>query len=221
METLDEPKTKVLNLYAGIGGNRKLWQNVEVTTVEINPKIAAIYQDFFPQDKVIVGDAHQFLLDHFKEYDFIWSSPPCPSHSKFRKYFSCNCGASPIYPDMRLYEEILFLKYYFSGKWCVENVVSYYTPLIKPTEIQHHYFWHNFNITNRSFERDFIRVNNGKRCNEDKRKAQVERLQKKHGFNLSNYKIDKRVALRNCVAPELGLHIFNESKKDLYPELFR
>jgi DNA (cytosine-5)-methyltransferase 1 len=44
---------KVLNLYAGIGGNRKLWEDVEVTAVELDPKIAAIYQDFFPEDKVM------------------------------------------------------------------------------------------------------------------------------------------------------------------------
>ena len=36
---------KVLNLYAGIGGNRKLWTDVEVTAIENNESIAAIYQD--------------------------------------------------------------------------------------------------------------------------------------------------------------------------------
>ena len=30
---------KVLNLYAGIGGNRKLWTDVEITAVEYNQKI--------------------------------------------------------------------------------------------------------------------------------------------------------------------------------------
>ena len=75
---------KILNLYAGIGGNRKLWTDVEVTAVELNPEIASIYQDFFPKDKVIVADAHAYLLEHFEEYDFIWASPPCPSHSRMR-----------------------------------------------------------------------------------------------------------------------------------------
>ena len=51
---------KILNLYCGIGGNRKNWGNEhEITAVENNPKIAKIYQDFFPEDKVIVADAHQ------------------------------------------------------------------------------------------------------------------------------------------------------------------
>ena len=49
---------KILNLYAGIGGNRKLWGGVDVTAVEINPDIAAIYQDLFPDDTIIIDDAH-------------------------------------------------------------------------------------------------------------------------------------------------------------------
>src|SRR3972149_8647502 len=123
---------KILNLYAGIGGNRKLWGgNIMVTAVEINSKIAEIYKDFFPQDQVIVTDAHQYLLEHFKEFDFIWSSPPCPSHSKIRIYSAVARGQNkPIFPDMKLYEEIIFLQSFFEGKWCVENVISFYDPLI-------------------------------------------------------------------------------------------
>ena len=70
---------KILNLYAGIGGNRKLWGNKhKVVAVEIDPKIANIYQDFFPEDKVIIEDAHKYLLEHSHNFDFIWSSPPLP-----------------------------------------------------------------------------------------------------------------------------------------------
>ena len=197
---------KILNLYAGIGGNRKLWGDEhEITAVEINPEIAKIYQDFFPKDKVIVGDAHQYLLEHFKEFDFIWSSPPCPSHSRLRKGFSCNVGAKPIFPDMKLYEEVIFLEGYFEGKWIVENVISYYEPLIKPTELQRHYFWSNFHINKFDFPKDTINLTGGE--HEDA-EIQIERLEKKHGFNLSKYKLDKRTALRNCVNPEVSLHIF-------------
>ena len=62
---------KVLNLYAGIGGNRKLWKDVDVTAIEINPEVANIYQDLFPNDKVIVTDAHQYLIDHYTEFDTV------------------------------------------------------------------------------------------------------------------------------------------------------
>ena len=145
----EEEKMKVLNLYAGIGGNRKLWKNVEVTAVENNPQVAKIYQDFFPEDKVIVVDAHQFLLNNFQEYDFIWSSPPCPSHSRIRKHLAVGRGQNkPIFPDMKLYEEIILLGHYFKGKWVVENVKSFYKPLIKPQETNTHYFWTNFIISN-------------------------------------------------------------------------
>ena len=72
---------RVLNLYAGIGGNRMLWgNNFDITAVEYNPNIAKVYSNQFPNDKMIIGDAHQYLLDHYNEFDFIWSSLPCPSH---------------------------------------------------------------------------------------------------------------------------------------------
>lgn len=187
-------KIKVLNLYAGIGGNRKLWENVEVTAIENNPQIAKIYQDFFPNDKVIVTDAHQYLLEHFKEFDFIWSSPPCPTHSRMRMNHKMK-----KYPDMKLYEEIIFLKHFFKGKWVVENVVPYYDTLIKPQVLHRHCFWSNFNIKNKEFK-------SLKTC---KRRNEREFLQEELGFNLDKYsKVDKRLLLRNCVLPELGKHIF-------------
>ena len=202
---------KVLNLYAGIGGNRKLWTDVDIVAVENNEKIAKIYQDFFPDDKVVVADAHQYLLEHYKEFDFIWSSPPCPSHSSFRKNFSVNVGAKPIYPDMKLYEEIIFLYGYFDGKFVVENVKSFYEPLVPPKELQRHYFWTNFYITDTEFQKDTINLTGGRN---EHQKVQIERLQNKHKVNLNKYKIDKRLALRNMVNPELGLHIFTEAYKE-------
>lgn len=102
-------KVKVLNLYAGIGGNRKLWENVDVTAVEIDPDIAEVYRHFFPQDTVIVGDAHDYLVKHHKEFDFIWTSPPCQSHS-VTNHFLKGQGIYR-YPDMKLWQEIIFLKH--------------------------------------------------------------------------------------------------------------
>ena len=74
---------KILNLYSGIGGNRHLWgEDHEITAIEIDPRISAIYKAKFPNDKVINTDAHFYLLDNYDKFDFIWSSPPCPSHSR-------------------------------------------------------------------------------------------------------------------------------------------
>ena len=198
---------KILNLYAGIGGNRKLWgADHEITAVELDPDIAKIYSDFFPNDKMVVGDAHQYLLEHFKGFDFIWSSPPCPSHSIIRK--ATEHQNPPIYPDMGLYQEVLLLKHYFKGRYCVENVIAYYQPLIPAQEVGMHYYWSNF----------YIRKFNIKTREHD---GGIEALQSLKGFNLSNYKkIDKRKTLRNCVEPELGLHILNESQKNEQISMF-
>lgn len=200
---------KVLNLYAGIGGNRKLWEDVQVVAVEIDPKIAGIYADFFPDDEVVVADAHQFLLENFEDFDFIWDSPECPTHSKLRKTLSCSQGAKPVYPDMQLYEEILFLTHYYEGKWCVENVIAFYEPLIMPQTVQRHWFWANFHIPDtKSIKSDGIDIVGGRH---DPLKTHLEKMQDRHGFNLDKYKVDKRTILRNCVAPELGKHIFDSA----------
>lgn len=189
---------KILNLYAGIGGNRKLWgDDHEITAVEYNPKIAKIYQQFFPNDKVVVGDAHQYLLEHYEEFDFIWASPPCPSHSKVR--FANQKQNKPIFPEMSLYQEILFLKHYFKGKWVVENVIAFYEPLIKPQEISQHYYWCNFIIP--TIKKEY----RGMGKNEN-----LQDLYKLKGFDLSEFSgIDKIKTIRNCVEPKFGLHIFN------------
>ena len=110
----------VLNLYAGLGGNRKHW-DANVTAVEIDPKIAAVYQRNHPEDTVIIGDAHEYLLDNFQHYDFIWSSPPCQSHTRMIRG---GRNRKPRYPVMDLYQEIIFLNNSYKGKWVVENFIN-------------------------------------------------------------------------------------------------
>ena len=197
-------KYKILNLYACLGGNRYKWDEVadiEVTAVELDPELARMYQERFPNDIVIIADAHQYLLDHYKEFDFIWSSPPCPSHSRARYWNSSNYDTTTeaIYPDMKLYQEIIFLQHNFKGKFVVENVKPYYEALIKPNiELERHLFWSNFEIKDMKFEKTNIRT------------AQIKDLEQQHGFDLSNYKLsNKRQVLRNCVNPKLGKHIFD------------
>ena len=207
-----EKPFKILNNYGGIGGNRKLWGDEhEITMVEHNEDIAQIYKDHFPNDKIVIANAHEYLLEHFREFDFIWSSPPCPTHSRaafagiYHKDGSYK--QKPQFPDMKLYEEIIFLKHIFKGKWCVENVVGYYEPLIKPYEMEYHYWWTNFHI--REVKSNTSRSHHGS----------IEELQEKKMFNLDRYKIDKILALRNCVEPEMGKHILdcaiNESQMSL------
>lgn len=201
---------KILNLYAGIGGNRKLWDDKhQVTAVELDPGIAEIYKNLYPKDVVIIGDAHEYLQEHFNDFDFIWSSPPCQTHSSFRQNICVRYrGTKAVYPDMKLYQEIIFLRANAKCKWVVENVKPYYPPLINPNkELQRHLFWSNFNIEEKDFEKDNIR------------KAQIPDLEKAYGFDLSKYKLsNKRQVLRNCVKPELGNYIFEEMIKSLNGE---
>jgi DNA (cytosine-5)-methyltransferase 1 len=196
---------KVLNLYAGLGGNRRLWPDTDqVTAVEWDADIAAYYADKYPNDELIIGDAHQYLLDHYKEFDFIWTSPPCQSHSSFRFNIGVRYrGVKPVYPEMSLWQEIIFLKSHFEGNWVVENVKPYYKPLIEPTiELQRHLFWSNKPIKKAEFKSDTIRS------------SQIPDLQAHHHIDLSNYKIaNKRQALRNCVVAELGKYVRDEVAK--------
>lgn len=201
---------KILNLYAGIGGNRKLWGDEhEITAVEWDENIAEIYKKNFPKDKVVIGDAHQYLLDHFREFDFIWTSPPCPTHSKVRKTLAIKKKKDgtiyeqnkPVYPDMRLYEEILLLDGYFDGYYCVENVIPWYDPLIEPQKLGRHCFWSNFELPKIKFEARGSFDN-------------TQELANKLGYDISNWSgVNKKLLLRNCVEPEVGLYILEKLKE--------
>jgi DNA (cytosine-5)-methyltransferase 1 len=193
---------RILNLYAGIGGNRKLWgdNDHEITAIEYDPKIADVYKSYFKNDKVIVTDAHEYLLKNYKNFDFIWTSPPCPSHSDIRRCGVHSGQYEALYPEMGLYQEIILLKNFVPKNvpFVVENVIPYYEPLIHPDKkIHRHYYWTNFRIGN------FLVT--------DKRKhSEITAGGQTYGFDISKTDIDdKRKCLRNMVDPELGLYILN------------
>ena len=200
---------KVLNLYACLGGNRYKWDEVaqqagikiEVTAVELDKEIAQAYQERFPNDKVIVADAHQYLLDNFKDFDFIWSSPPCPSHSKIRITQKTRENFKAIYPDMKLYEEIIFLDNYFTGKYVVENVTPYYEPLVPAQKRGRHLYWTNFTLPTDLKERKL----DGILCT---MKDEHKKLEKFHDIKVSANLGGYRDVLRNLVDYEAGRTIF-------------
>jgi DNA (cytosine-5)-methyltransferase 1 len=197
---------KVLNLYAGLGGNRKLWEGAQVTAVENDERIAKVYQRLHPNDIVIVGDAHQYLLDHYEEFDFIWTSPPCQTHSKMNK---ATRHKTRRYPDMTLYQEIIFLQNFFKGKWVVENVNPYYEPLIKPKKHGRHMFWSNFEFSEFDVPRpaNFINLANmaGKQALMDWLGIHYE-----ENIYYGNNHCPAQI-LRNCVHPLLGNHIYQHA----------
>lgn len=177
---------KILNLYAGIGGNRKLWgDDHEITAVEYDERIADIYKENFPDDNVPVMDALEYMVSSCNYFDFIWASPPCPTHSRAR-YWGWS-KKDPILPDMSLYQIIIFLKHHFDGKWVVENVTPYYEPLIPPTaKVGRHLFWGNFKIPHLEHKSSDMRALSGTSFRD---------------------KLE-----RNKVDPEIGLHILNAAQ---------
>lgn len=194
-------KYKILNLYACLGGNRYKWDeiadNLEITAVELDPELARLYQERFPNDTVIVADAHQYLLDHYKEFDFVWSSPPCPSHSKIRITQKKRDTFKAVYPDMKLYEEVIFLDNYFDGKYVVENVIPYYEPLIHAKKRGRHLYWTNFNLPSNIKERKL----DGILCTmKNEHKVLEEFHDIKVNANVGGY----RDVLRNLVDYEAG-----------------
>lgn len=201
-------KKRVLNLYAGLGGNRQKWDDelYEVVSVELEPNIAEVYAKLYPQDTLIVGDAHQYLLDHYDEFDIIWSSPPCQTHSKMMK---ATRHKKRRYSDMSLYQEIIFLQHFFKGKWIVENVKPYYEPLIPPTKtLGRHYIWSNFEIAD--FDLPNIKgfITKGT-------VAETQHLKDWLGIQYEGnlyYKGNHCPGqiLRNCVHPDMGKHIINQ-----------
>lgn len=183
---------KILNLYCGIGGNRKLWGNDhEITAIENNPEIAALYKTLYPNDIVIIADAHQYLIDHYKEFDFIWSSPPCPTHSR-TNYFTQAIRKVPTYPDMKLWQEIIYLNQFSKQLWVIENVIPYYKSFLpQHIKIGRHLMWSNFEIP-------VIEMP----------KNEIGTMMKEY-VGTGKHAHDKSLKDRNAVNPELGLHILN------------
>jgi len=193
---------KILNLYACLGGNRYKWgDDHDITAVEWDEELARLYQERFPNDKVIVADAHQYLLDHYKEFDFIWSSPPCPTHSRFN--VSMKTKRKMKYPDMALYQEIIFLQYYYNGKYVVENVIPFYDLLIQGNKRNRHIYWTNFNLPSILSER--------KNPDLGRTKNVVDALSKFHDYDFRKYKGKQSIqkVARNLVDYEAGKTILD------------
>lgn len=199
----------VLNLYAGLGGNRKKWEDCEVVAVESDPKIAAVYQRLNPNDTVIIGDAHEYLREHFAEFDFIWSSPPCQTHSKMNK---ATRHKNRRFPNMEIYEEVLFLQHFFKGTWVVENVVPYYDVLIPVTkQVGRHLFWASCDFEAEDVKRPSNFIN---RANLEGKKALQEWLGIHYDENIYYGKNHcPAQILRNCVHPILGEQIYKAVAK--------
>lgn len=201
---------KILNLYCCLGGNRYKWgEKYEITAVELDLELARMYQERFPNDTVIVGDAHAYLLEHYKEFDFIWSSPPCPTHSRINTSLYKRDSFTPHYADMKLYQEIILLHHYFEGLFCVENVIPFYKILIPGQKRGRHIFWSNFKLLGVLSKRETVGVVGSNLPNE------VSMLCEFHEIDLSTYKGKQRKnkIARNLVDYEAGKTILDQAER--------
>lgn len=191
---------RILNLFAGIGGNRELWgDGVEVTAVEFDKDIAAVYADRFKNDCVVVGCAIEYLLQHYREFDFIWASPPCQTHTRILPTVVNREGYKAKLPDMSLYQVIIFLQLHCKDvKWVVENVKPFYEPLVLPSiELGRHFYWSNFFISSGEFGREY----NVQDVTLEDAPVQLKKSSVKN----------KRQVVRNRVNPNIGLHILRNA----------
>lgn len=205
---------KILNLYSSIWGNRKLrGDDHDITAVEMEQARADYYKERFPNDTVIIWDAHEYLLNHYKEYDFIRWSPPCPTHSDIRRCWVHAWQYDALYPDMKLYQEIILLKHFAPiwSKRVIENVVPYYDLLIPAQKIWRHLFWSNFFIPQYRWE-SWVIIS---------WKWWIVWSEEVNWFCVKDTNIaNKRKALRDMVDPNLWLHILEASQVERQQNLF-
>ena len=102
------------------------------------------------------------------------------------------------YPDMKLYQEIIFLDAFYNGKYVVENVVPYYEPLIPAKKRGRHLYWTNFNLP--------ANINERKNPDLSRTTQVVKALSKYHDYDFTKYngKQSRRKMARNLVDYEAG-----------------
>lgn len=195
---------KILNLYAGLGGNRKLWGDEhEITSVENNVSIANCYEELYPNDEIVIGDSIEYLKKNIDNFDFIWASPPCYTHTRFT---GRNHGLK--FPNLEIYSFILVLRKFFKGNYCIENVIPWYPPLIKETvQLGRHYFWSNFTIPNKEFKLYNANLLMNPKELSKLRDVPLGIFNKLKG-PWRNHDMKGQV-LRNMVNPEIGKYIMN------------
>jgi DNA (cytosine-5)-methyltransferase 1 len=108
---------------------------------------------------------------------------------------------------MILYEEIIFLNKFFKGKYCVENVIPYYKPLIPAQKRGRHLYWTNFILP------DILSTRKVRTCSG---KNEVKTLCKFHDYDFYTYKgkQSKRKIARNLVDYVAGKTILEAALKD-------
>lgn len=213
---------KFLNLYCGLGGNRTCWSG-DITAVEYDENIAKLYQKRFPDDEVIVRDCEEFLRDkeiNLNQFNLIWASPPCQSHSQMQKFNRSKTQRSPIPRMDQIYGLIVWLEQHYENYYVIENVQPHYKiPRPISARVDRHLFWANFPITSKKFKQP--KNKHGKiggimrNDNFDDLRFFADSLGLTSIFNdimlLKGYR--HITLIRNTIDPKIGKYIFNSFLK--------
>jgi DNA (cytosine-5)-methyltransferase 1 len=110
-----------------------------------------------------------------------------------------------------LYQEIIFLKHHFEGKYCVENVIPYYEPLIPGQKRGRHLYWTNFLLPNEIDRKESKGIIGGQVNDEFKKLCEF------HQYDFSQYKGEqsRTKMARNLVDFEVGKTIL-ETALNIY-----
>lgn len=188
----------ILNGYAGLGGNRLLWNNCKVTAIDNNIEILDQYHLNFPDDITIPVNAQEYLETNYNKFDFIWMSPPCKTLSKLNTWTRHKIIRMP---DYQLYEVIDFFRNHVDIPWVVENVKSAKHLVKYDFSVGRHCFWSNCIIPSKEFK-------SLKNFSKAKRSELVDYLGLDYQGNIYlNGNHDPCQVLRNCVHPKIGEYI--------------
>jgi len=114
---------KALDLFCGLGGwsDGLVLEGFDVTGVEIEPKIAALYKH-----RVIVADVCSLNPEDFRGFDLIVGSPPCRNFSiltTLGSHLKWKTRPDPEGEGMRLVNAFLnFIEKANPSFWLMENV---------------------------------------------------------------------------------------------------
>lgn len=220
---------KILNLFAGLGGNRQNWNGHSIISIEINPGVAKLYQELYPDDIVLNMDVFDYLREkenNLKDFDFIWASPPCQSHSHMQLFTRHNNNYPPIPRLDQTIGLIIWLNKFYNNKFVVENVIPWYGLIdlrfnnIFKVKLDRHIFYSNFKIQSKKFRSrgseghgkigGLMRMKGSELCNFHN--LDISIIDKLKGLQESGN--DHLKVLRNLCNSELGDYILKQSLKE-------
>lgn len=197
---------RILDLYAGLGGTAKGIQSVlekkgvdyEYFAIEIDPNVCAAHKINNPRSTVICADVKDWL-DKITDFDFVWASPPCQTHS-ILNFSNKATGKKTNLVDWSLWHVIDHLQRTENVSYVVENVLIWYNEPFKHNfNLDRHYFWTNLSLLSFEYQKrtkdwGYLSV-----------KGWKEYHQVEHAITGN-----KRQQLRNCLHWSIAAGIFEQ-----------